>query len=339
MQTLAACCPQIVNINFRELLHATDDGIITFIHALPRLQSFKLRSEHITNRSVTELILKCPLLETLELAQCPSLTSLALASLATHPAPSLRAVNLSFCNMDDLSVEYLTKCPALKVLNLSATMLTPFGTAILADSLHFWPKLDTLFINCLPVENISQHITLHGQQVRQLSLAFTTTLESYDVVQLASHRLKSLIISGSHISDSALQQLTVNCPNLETLHLDCCSNVSDAGVIHLASLRLRSLVLDCCSVTDASIVPVVTASQAWLCNLSLNDCAITDLTANAICNCRNLASLTLSGCKGISLQALGQIINTSFHTLRILDVTSCAKKNFMEIPSCVKVKW
>ncbi|KNC55706.1 uncharacterized protein AMSG_12420 [Thecamonas trahens ATCC 50062] len=117
--------------------------------------------------------------------------------------------------------------------------------------------------------------------------------------------LTSLDLNGCfNITDAAVVALAGGCPNLTSLRLYNCSNITDAAVVALAGgcPNLTSLGLrNCSNITDAAVV-ALTGGCPNLTSLYLNNCSnITDAAVVALAGgCPNLTSLDLCNCSNIT---------------------------------------
>ncbi|KNC55804.1 uncharacterized protein AMSG_12426 [Thecamonas trahens ATCC 50062] len=113
--------------------------------------------------------------------------------------------------------------------------------------------------------------------------------------------LTSLGLNGcSNITDAAVVALAGGCPNLTTLNLYNCSNITDAAVVALAGgcPNLTFLGLENCSnITDAAVVALAGGCPN-LTTLNLSSCSnITDAAVVAVADgCPKLTSLILRSC-------------------------------------------
>ena len=126
-------------------------------------------------------------------------------------------------------------------------------------------------------------------------------------------QLSSLSLSYcGNITDLAVMAVASGCPQLSSLSLGGCSNITDVAVMAVASgcPQLSSLDLTYCyNITDAAVVALVSGCQ--LTTLSLSSCFkttdltycynITDAAVVAVAlGCPQLSSLNLPGCSNIT---------------------------------------
>ena len=110
---------------------------------------------------------------------------------------------------------------------------------------------------------------------------FVDTIQSQNLP-----RPRGLVFSGLPITDAALNELSTF-PDLTSLHIINCPNVTDSGLEHIASLKkLRRLNLRGTSITDRGLVQLSNLKE--LRELSLKKTLVTD---NGVANLETLNNL------------------------------------------------
>ena len=105
------------------------------------------------------------------------------------------------------------------------------------------------------------------------------------------------------VDDSAVAAVVSMCPQLSSLDLQRCKNITDAAVIAVASSckQLVSLDLGFCNITDAALLVALASGCKKLTALSLSGCEITDAAVVAVASkCKKLTRLHLGGCENIT---------------------------------------
>ena len=149
--------------------------------------------------------------------------------------------------------------------------------------------------------------------------------------------------SGNSINcDAAVMAMASGCPQLTTLDLCNCDNITDAAVAAVASgcKQLTTLDLGCCdNITDAAVVAVASGCKQ-LTTLKLEDCSkITDAAVVAVASaCKQLTRLNLSGCSNITDEAVVAVASgckqlSSLRLFGCLKITEAAKAELN--PCCV----
>ena len=121
--------------------------------------------------------------------------------------------------------------------------------------------------------------------------------------------------SGNSINcDAAVMAMASGCPQLTTLDLCNCDNITDAAVVAVASKCKQLTRFDlrgCSKITDAAVLAVASGCKL-LTTLNLAYCSnITDAAVVAVASgCPQLSSLSLFGCHKITQAAKSSIPNT-----------------------------
>jgi F-box/leucine-rich repeat protein 2/20 len=129
------------------------------------------------------------------------------------------------------------------------------------------------------------------------------------------------------ITDTAVQYICTNCPNLETLDLEGCRRVTDHGVAGLVDLSsLRTLRLDGLNKVSAGVVLSVAAQCGELSSLSLSGLAIDDKAIIDLSNeCKGIQGLELVGCNAVSDTGLLNLAGKLNSSLQTLNLSYCSK--------------
>ena len=119
-------------------------------------------------------------------------------------------------------------------------------------------------------------------------------------------RLKICQTDMSDFKDSDVEHLVTMCPQLESIELFSCIDLTDAAAMHLAKCaQLQTISLeDCWRLTDAAVDTLV-ASCPRLREVAVNGCEqLTDLAAMHLARCKHLQTVDLRGCFNLTDVAL-----------------------------------
>lgn len=239
---------------------------------LVHLEVLRLKDSTINDTEVNGMwsLHTCPLLRTLELIECLSLTDWGIIRII-QANPSLQSLSIDdgSCISDS------------SVTAIAATL----GKSLTTLSLSNCRKTYTITDTSLIVLAKSCH------QLQSLCLAYLSSLSDASVIALAYHctGLQVLDLSGNRtISDAAIVAVSQHCLAMHTLALGLCRNISDTSITAISQrcLGLRSL-----NVTGNSRVT--------------NVCIITMSKLS-----HHLRSLNVTHCSLITSRAVGLLKNT-----------------------------
>lgn len=270
-------------------------------------------------------------LERLDADKCEGLRETGLQHLSA--LVSLKELSLSGCigvQGTGLESALANLGRNLSFLNLSG--LQELEYCHLADSLAAVSSLDTLILDrCSSVEVEARHLSILSSCLSQIkTISF---MECF------------------RITNSSLEMLEVNLPNLKSLVLDYCFNVGDdglaalSGLRHLTRLSARGLeqvrgvgfesfsigidfglkVLDlseCRNVTPAGAAAIAT-KLTGLRELSLRRCGMSDRAAWSLSSLSQLELLCIAGSAELTCDGVAAIA-AKCTKLKTLDVSSCA---------------
>lgn len=212
----------------------------------------------------------CPLLRTLELIECLSLTDWSIIRII-QANPSIQSLSIDdgWCISDS------------SVTAIAATLGKSLTTLSLSNCRKTYTITDTSMIE----------LAKSCHQLQSLSLAYLSSLSDASVIALAYHctGLQVLDLSGNRtISDAAIVAVSQHCSAIHTLALGLCRNISDTSITAISQrcLGLRSL-----NVTGNSRVTNV-------CIIAMSELS------------HNLRSLNVTHCSLITSKAVGLLKNT-----------------------------
>jgi hypothetical protein len=210
----------------------------------------------------------------------------------------LRAVNLDSCPVSDAAAKALSRLPELESVTLADTDVSNDGVDALASRLTRLAHLD--LGHTLVDDDGVERLRFCKNTLRSLSLdsrlisdrgvkriADLIELESLDLfaadvtdacAEALRHmtKLKSLEACGGRLTDVFVARVARHCPNLETLNLGQNAGVTDVGA-------------EC-----------VAASLTKLTALNLCGSKVTDAGAKRFARLRNLSTLALKECRGVT---------------------------------------
>eukprot|EP00899_Mesostigma_viride_P002176 jgi/Mesvir1/1195/Mv17687-RA.1 len=214
-------------------------------------------------------------LESLNLAGCEDVTDAGLMAIA-RSCPGLRAVDVSFCDIGDESIQVLAEsCRDLLHLAVSC---------------------------CYRVKDASMaSVATHCRMLEALD-ATQTGMSDEGITHIAQGCCHLRRLRVPSVTDAALGQVAAHCPQLELLDLWSCNHVTNAGIKQIAAgcPHLRQLVAWEEGVADEGVVALAQGCPG-LSRLSLGSTSVTDEGVSAVArHCPQLRRLELQNCKGVT---------------------------------------
>jgi hypothetical protein len=158
---------------------------------------------------------------------------------------------------------------------------------------------------------------------RRVDVSYIYSVSDETVRSVANPNLTSLNLNGcNNITDNGLENLT-NIP-LTSLFLGTCTKLTDSGLKHLERMPLASLnLMGCRNITDAGIANLAGLSST-LTSLSLRGCCdnITDAGLVHISKLKQLTSLDIAYCELVTDVGIANLTTLSL-TLTFLDLGGC----------------
>nr|XP_027082975.1 F-box/LRR-repeat protein 17-like [Coffea arabica] len=277
--------------------------------------------------------------QVLQLEQCTQFAADTVIKKAlawySNSLPSLRVISLEgACQLSPTGLKALVmSAPALSSVNLShCALLTNVGIKILANSLK--STLRELNISyCPKIDAMDVHLSLMElEHLEALSVAgiyaVCDRFVSYILCALG-HNIKKLDFADCpSLTKYALQHIAHYSRGLLSLNLSNLVGLPNMGLEYLGDgcRRIETLKLCANRFSDDTIAAFLEASGQSLKELSLNHVKeVGSQTAYSIAKySTNLLSLDLSGCKKITDQALGLIVD-SCKSLKLLKLFCCTQ--------------
>jgi len=254
-------CPRLETLDLGSCEEVTDYGILKIAESklctyLKRISLAKCK--RLTDKSIARLATRCGMLESLNLAGCHFVTDLTVESLASG-CPYLTELDLSSCeDVTDSAVQALVVgCPDLQVLSLEELSLSSKCLSAL-KSLNRLKSLNLAYsrevsddcimklaVGCPDIESIdlsycnNQRFTIQGLQRAILQWRNLTTLNLRGLNWLNAPfyhpNVRVLNLSWcKNLSDEVLLNGFTKCPQLVSLDLARCGNVTGGAVHRLA---------------------------------------------------------------------------------------------------------
>eukprot|EP01032_Pedospumella_encystans_P011234 gene11234-13074_t len=193
-------------VSIGKCVNITDEGLIAMAKHCPQLRSIGLDELPITDAGFEEFTILCPLIDCLNLTGNELITDLGLHTI-TKNLKDLRTLDLSNCNVTDLSLQHL--------------------------ALHSASTLEDLYL--VGIEQVRVDVLVHFlrqcQQLRYLVLDCDIKPYCADIVPHMRH-LESLLAFGI-LSDDCLCLIARHCKKLRLLGIPCSYKV-DPDVVAAA---------------------------------------------------------------------------------------------------------
>ena len=177
---------------------------------------------------------------------------------------------------------------------------------------------------------LSHHPALPGLASLDLSLCKEVTDSSIEVITNQAPNLQTLRLGGcTGISNLSLRLVASSLPRLTSLDLRSCWQVADSGILQLSSSQPPPIQLDllnlqdCQKVSDLALRHLASSQSLVISSLNLSFCAnISDSGMKSLAKMSCLRSLNLRSCDNISDIGVGYLAEGSVG-LQVLDVSFC----------------
>jgi F-box and leucine-rich repeat protein 14 len=285
--------------------------------SIPNLESlnlsgcYNLSDVNLTHAFATEL----PNLKTLDLSLCKQITDSSLGRIA-HTTKNLEVLELGGCcnftNTGLLLISWGLK--KLKVLNLrSCWHVSDLGIGHIAGMSKETAEgnLQLEHLGLQDLQRLSdeslRYISEGLKSLKSVNLSFCVSVSDNGLKSLSSmFELKKINLrSCDNISDIGLSYLSEGACNITELDVSFCDRITDQGLSHLSQglFHLQTLSLSACRITDDGLYKIAQSLQD-LQILNIGQCNISDKGLKSIAEqLVNLNEIDLYGC-GVTQEGL-----------------------------------
>ncbi|GKY95273.1 hypothetical protein MPSEU_000489400 [Mayamaea pseudoterrestris] len=290
----------------------TDEAVISISHLLSLENLFLGGCRCLTDRSMKAIEDLCSL-RRLDISRCDLITDEGLESLENLSA--LEELSLGWCRrITDAGMDYFTRQPHrernLRVLNVARCAITNTGVEFIGR-LQALEQLDMNGCNNISSSALAttvgrlMHLTnlnasycpgilrarFQGrvESLKVLDLRYSAVSNAHLLRFTTLPALEELNLDSCDVGDVAITYLADNdvCPNLLSLDMADCNDLTDAGMAKIAKFRkLVRLSLFCCNITDAGLGHLSQLTDLEVLNL---DCRL--VTDDGLLPLRNLEKL------------------------------------------------
>ncbi|XP_058820424.1 F-box/LRR-repeat protein 14 [Topomyia yanbarensis] len=263
-------------------------------------------------KSVKDVVVGIPNLESLNLSGCYSITDMAMYYSFSTDLPNLRLLDLSLCKqVTDSSLGLIAQhLKNIELLELGGCCnITNTGLLLISLGLK---KLKRL--NLRSCWNISDQGIGH---LAGLSIETASGIPCLEYLGLQDCQ---------RLSDEALRHIAQGLTSLKSINLSFCVCVTDSGLKHLAKMiKLEELNLRACDNISDIGMAYLTEGGSSISSLDVSFCdkiadqALTHISQGLF----HLKSLSLSACQ-ITDEGLGKIAK-SLHDLETLNIGQCSR--------------
>ena len=297
-----------------------ENGLIKLIQNSPFLEEFEFEDgAGMTNQTLFEIAQNCPALKVIKLGKCKNITDDGVIALAKKCA-DIRVIDLSMCDghgpvITDLGLAALGQgCPKLQEINLSGTEnITDKGLSALCKSCPDLSKIKLRYCGWLSQKGIAE-LSKHCHHLQKITFG-RREIDDATLLTLSQNNPGLKTLDGYSCTNTGLEHLAQNCPQLETLRI---SNVQDqfTGLKAIAQkcLNLKNIYMET-KLLDSQLISILQEFH----NIETMTLSVKDDPSNQkikdqdwadlIKNCPNLNSLMLYGYEGMTdgeLQALAR---------------------------------
>ena len=307
--------PCFENVDLCHCIHLRDNGLLQILQLCgSTLRSLDISGAFINGENLSEYKGTLPCLENLNMKKCYKLTNKGLLQILQLCGSTLRSLNLLETNITGRNLsEYKGTLACLENLNMIfCRKLTDKGllqVLQLCGSTLRSLDITGVFING---ENLSEYKgTLPCLENLNMSYCYQLANKGLlQILQLCGSTLRSLDISGTHVTGENLSKYKGTRSCLENLNMRFCKEVTDRGLLQMLQFcgsTLRSL-----DISEANITGE---------NLS-------EYKGTLPC----LENLNMNECKQLTNKGLLQILKLCGSTLRSLNIsfTNITEENLSE---------
>ncbi|XP_002964312.2 F-box/LRR-repeat protein 3 isoform X1 [Selaginella moellendorffii] len=345
LRYLSQHCLSLVEMDLSYCSYVEDDGLLGLAR-LNRIEKLKLTGcIRVTDMGLESLAAGCHRLKTLVLKGCVAITDAGIKLVAAR-SEELMILDLSFTEVTDEGVKYVSELKALRTLNLmGCNNVGDRALSYLQENCKSLVDLDVSRcqnVSSVGIAALPTLLTLHlchcSQVTEDAFLDFEKpngiqtlrldgcefTHDSLDRVAAGCQELKELSLCKSRgVTDKRIDRLITSCKFLKKLDLTCCFDVTEISLLSIArsSTSIKSLKLESSLMVTDNSLPMVFESCHLLEELDVTDCNLTGAGLEPIGNCVLLRVLKLAFCN-ISDYGIF-FVGAGCHKLMELDLYRC----------------
>ena len=277
---------------------------------------------HVTDAGLAEHASGCPMLEKLDLCECPLITGKGLLVVAAN-CPNLMTLTLDSCvGIGNEGLQVIGRyCPKLQSVSIKdCPLVGDQGIASMMCSVS--SSLAKLKLQNLNVSDLA--LACIGHYGKVLTELYLTSLQNVAErgfwcmgKAMGLLKLKSVVVTACRgVTDNGLATVAKGCPSLKQLCLRRCCYLSDIGLQGFVegAMALENLQLEeCHRITLVGVLSGPVSCNTKLKTLALVKClGIKDIDScpGVLPVCKSLRSLTIRDCPGFtstSLAVVGKI--------------------------------
>lgn len=289
-------------------------------------------------RSLKDVVVGIPNLESLNLSGCYNITDVALGHAFSTDLANLRVLDLSLCKqVTDSSLGRIAQhLRNVEVLELGGCCnITNTGLLLIAWGLKTLKKLNLR--SCWHISDqgighlagLSKETAVGTPALEYLGLQDCQRLSDEALRHIAQglSSVKSINLSFCvSVSDSGLKHLA-KMTKLEELNLRSCDNISDIGMAYLTEggCSISSLDVSFCDKIGDQALTHISQGLFHLKSLSLSACQITDDGLAKIAkSLHDLETLNIGQCSRVTDKGL-EVLAEELNNLRAIDLYGCTR--------------
>jgi hypothetical protein len=287
------------SINFLGCHFITEKGVMYLTYIAKNLRHLNLKGCTKMNDNALPHLLQFEHLESLDLTGCVHLTDNGMKILKNLKG-KLTTLDLTFCHqVTDEGLKHLANLHHLENLNLQCCRhITCTGLQTIVNSCPKLKSLNLTGCDKVTLTGISSSNGLPDLEKLNLMGCKLISDKCISVLLTWTNKLTELVLAFSdHVTDEGVLAVIENCPNIQSLNLKRCVNITDECVKHICSrlaMTLTSLNLTGCRNITNHCMPSLQQLH-FLQELHLRRCvAIDDEGLNYLHHCFALESLDLS---------------------------------------------
>jgi hypothetical protein len=238
-------CPQLVDLEVQGCASMTDDVLVAFVVARPKLKRLSVCGcPGVTDATTWAVARYCPELEVLRLYECPLVTPDSIVGVV-HACPNLTTLALSAVgdSVNGVLESLAQHCRGLRALYLPVH--EDRSSAAVAGALRANPSIRVLSLEamgCPDVTGVASAISTL-RDLEELQLGATANLVNEDLRTIASgaRKLRTLCVARcTRINDEGMGIVAECWPDLVHLNLNGCTSITAYGVTTVVT-RCRKL--------------------------------------------------------------------------------------------------